>query len=86
MRRRDFIGVICGAALALPCGAAAQQAGKVFLRSTGKGEKTRYLPLHPGSNQLIHDYFEAAGHGRTKTAATCGTMTPALTDPIAVIG
>ena len=33
MRRRDFIGVICGAALALPCGAAAQQAGKVFLES-----------------------------------------------------
>ena len=30
MRRRDFIGVIYGAALALPCGAAAQQAGKVW--------------------------------------------------------
>jgi putative ABC transport system substrate-binding protein len=30
MRRRDLIGGICGAALALPCGAAAQQAGKVW--------------------------------------------------------
>ncbi len=30
MRRRDFIGVIYGAALALPCGAAAQQTGKVW--------------------------------------------------------
>ena len=30
MRRRDFIGVIYGAALALPCGAAAQQASKVW--------------------------------------------------------
>jgi putative ABC transport system substrate-binding protein len=30
MRRRDFIGVICGAALALPGSAAAQQAGKVW--------------------------------------------------------
>ena len=30
MRRRDFIGVIYGAALALPRGAAAQQAGKVW--------------------------------------------------------
>ncbi len=30
MRRRDFIGAIYGAALALPCGAAAQQAGKVW--------------------------------------------------------
>jgi len=30
MRRRDFISAIYGAALALPCGAAAQQAGKVW--------------------------------------------------------
>jgi putative tryptophan/tyrosine transport system substrate-binding protein len=30
MRRRDFIGVIYGAALALPCSAAAQQLGKVW--------------------------------------------------------
>ena len=30
MRRRDLIGVIYGAALALPCGAAAQQAGKIW--------------------------------------------------------
>jgi putative tryptophan/tyrosine transport system substrate-binding protein len=30
MRRRDLIAVIYGAALALPCGAAAQQAGKVW--------------------------------------------------------
>ena len=30
MRRRDFIGVIYGAALALPCRAAAQQPGKVW--------------------------------------------------------
>jgi putative ABC transport system substrate-binding protein len=30
VRRRDFIGGICGAALALPYGAAAQQAGKVW--------------------------------------------------------
>ena len=30
MRRRDVIAVIYGAALALPCGAAAQQAGKAW--------------------------------------------------------
>ena len=30
MRRRDFIGVFCGGALALPFGAAAQQPGKVW--------------------------------------------------------
>ena len=33
------------------------------LKVSGKGEKTRYLPLHPGTNALIHDYLEAAGHG-----------------------
>jgi integrase len=26
------------------------------------GEKTRYLPLHPATNELVHDYLEAAGH------------------------
>jgi hypothetical protein len=30
MRRRDFIGAVSGAAVALPLGAAAQQAGKVW--------------------------------------------------------
>jgi hypothetical protein len=30
VRRRDFIGVMYGAALALPCSAAAQQPGKVW--------------------------------------------------------
>jgi hypothetical protein len=30
MRRRDFIGGISVAALVLPCGAGAQQAGKVW--------------------------------------------------------
>jgi hypothetical protein len=33
------------------------------LRVSGKGGKTRYLPLHPGTHALIHDYLDAAGHG-----------------------
>jgi integrase/recombinase XerD len=37
--------------------------GVPHLKVSGKGEKTRYLPLHPGTNALIHDYLEAAGHG-----------------------
>jgi integrase/recombinase XerD len=37
--------------------------GVPHLRVSGKGDKTRYLPLHPGTNELIHDYLEAAGHG-----------------------
>jgi integrase/recombinase XerD len=36
--------------------------GVPHLVVSGKGEKTRYLPLHPGTNELIHDYLEAAGH------------------------
>jgi site-specific recombinase XerD len=36
--------------------------GVLHLNVSGKGEKTRYLPLHPGTNELIHDYLEAAGH------------------------
>ena len=37
--------------------------GVPHLRVSGKGGKTRYLPLHPGTNALVHDYLEAAGHG-----------------------
>jgi integrase/recombinase XerD len=37
--------------------------GVPHLVVSGKGEKTRYLPLHPGTNALIHDFLEAAGHG-----------------------
>jgi site-specific recombinase XerC len=35
----------------------------------GKGEKTRYLPLHPGTNALIHEYLEATGHGDDEDGA-----------------
>jgi integrase/recombinase XerD len=38
--------------------------GVPHLTVSGKGEKTRYLPLHPGTNALIHEYLEAAGHGQ----------------------
>jgi integrase/recombinase XerD len=43
--------------------------GVPHLKVSGKGEKTRYLPLHPGSSQLIHDYLEAAGHGADEGGA-----------------
>jgi site-specific recombinase XerD len=33
--------------------------GVPHLNVSGKGEKTRYLPLHPGTNELIHDYLAA---------------------------
>ena len=37
--------------------------GVPHLIVSGKGDKTRYLPLHPGTNALIHDYLDVAGHG-----------------------
>jgi integrase len=57
------------------------------LRVAGKGEKTRYLPLHPGTNELIYDYLEAAGHGYDLNGAlfrpvknnTTGRLDTALT-------
>jgi integrase len=36
---------------------------------SGKGGKTRYVPLHPGTNALIHEYLEAAGHGEDESGA-----------------
>jgi site-specific recombinase XerD len=43
--------------------------GVPHLSVSGNGEKTRYLPLHPGTNALIHDYLEAAGHGADENGA-----------------
>jgi integrase/recombinase XerD len=43
--------------------------GVPHLTVSGKGEKTRYLPLHPGTNELIYDYLEAAGHGEDENGA-----------------
>jgi site-specific recombinase XerD len=43
--------------------------GVPHLKVSGKGGKTRYLPLHPGTNGLINDYLDAAGHGTDEAAA-----------------
>ena len=43
--------------------------GVPHLRVQGKGEKTRYVPLHPGTAALIHDYLEAAGHAGDEAGA-----------------
>ena len=39
------------------------------LKVSGKDSKTRYLPLHPGTNGLINDYLNAAGHGADESGA-----------------
>jgi site-specific recombinase XerD len=43
--------------------------GVPHLKVSGKGGKTRYLPLHPGTHALIHDYIKTAGHGEDDTGA-----------------
>jgi len=45
--------------------------GVPHLKVSGKGGKTRYLPLHPGTNALIHDYLDASGHGADESGALC---------------
>jgi len=43
--------------------------GVPHLKVSGKGGKTRYLPLHPGTHALIHDYLDIAGHGTDENGA-----------------
>jgi integrase len=43
--------------------------GVPHLKVEGKGEKTRYIPIHAATNALIHDYLEAAGHGADDAGA-----------------
>jgi site-specific recombinase XerD len=45
-----------------------QRHGVPHLRVHGKGGKTRYLPLHPGTAEVITDYVEAVGHGTDPAA------------------
>ncbi|MGZ9211154.1 MAG: tyrosine-type recombinase/integrase [Candidatus Binatia bacterium] len=46
-----------------------QRRGVPHLKVSGKGGKTRYVPLHPAAGGLIHDYLERAGHGADETGA-----------------
>jgi integrase len=48
--------------------------GVLHLRVHGKGGKVRYLPLHPGTAELVADYLEIAGHA--------GEMAGALFRPV----
>lgn len=45
-----------------------ERRGVPHLKVSGKGGKTRYLPLHPAASGLIADYLEAAGHGSAETS------------------
>jgi site-specific recombinase XerD len=41
-----------------------ERRGVKHLRIHGKGEKLRHVPLHPGSQERITEYLEAAGHAQ----------------------
>ena len=43
--------------------------GVAHLKVSGKGSKTRYVPLHPAASGLIVDYLEADGRGLETTGA-----------------
>jgi site-specific recombinase XerD len=45
-----------------------QRRGVLHLRVHGKGSKLRYLPLHPGTAEVITEYVEALGHGQDPSA------------------
>ena len=44
-----------------------ERRGVPHIKISGKGGKTRYVPLHPAASGLIHDYLDAAGHGLEDT-------------------
>ena len=56
--------------------------GVPHLKVSGKGGKTRYVPLHPGTNGLINDYLDAAGHGEdeSRRAVPAGAQQPHRSD------
>lgn len=46
----------------LTVGDVQQRRGVAHLRIHGKGGKLRYVPLHPGTAELVDAYLQAAGH------------------------
>lgn len=46
-----------------------ERRGVPHLKVTGKGSKTRYVPLHPAAAGLIADYLAEAGHGGEDSGA-----------------
>jgi integrase/recombinase XerD len=40
-----------------------ERRGVAHLKISGKGGKTRYVPLHPAAGGCVAEYLEASGHG-----------------------
>ena len=56
-----------------------ERRGVPHLKVSGKGGKTRYVPLHPPASGLITDYLETAGHGGTEPSPSSAPSTIAAT-------
>jgi integrase/recombinase XerD len=46
-----------------------ERRGVPHLKVSGKGGKIRYVPLHPATSGLIHEYLQASGHGEDDAGA-----------------
>jgi integrase/recombinase XerD len=46
-----------------------ERRGVPHIKVSGKGGKTRYVPLHPAAGGLIHDYLNVAGHSAEENGA-----------------
>jgi integrase/recombinase XerD len=46
-----------------------ERRGVPHLKVSGKGEKTRYVPLHGAAQDLIGEYLKKAGHGSDRDGA-----------------
>ena len=54
--------------------------GVPHLRVHGKGNKTRYIPLHAGTQELLNDYLDEARHA-ADTAPPPDPAPPGDTQP-----
>jgi site-specific recombinase XerD len=67
-----------------------QRRGVLHVRVHGKGGKTRYLPLHPGTTGLVSEYVEALGHGGDPSSPLFrpvrNNLTGTLTEPMTTDG
>lgn len=62
-----------------------ERRGVMFMKISGKGGKTRYLPIHPLVSRLIHDYLSAAGHENDETGALFRPLSNNIVDKTAGI-
>ena len=58
-----------------------ERLGVAHLKVSGRGGKTRYVPLHPAASGCVLDYLEAAGHMAEDSGALFRGVHPGRTEP-----